>query len=253
MAKIGVSKRPVTGMVNNIPKTKTIVRPAATEKKTFLLGITLDATLSFSLVYPQVFCYLSELLRMIKSEKEGIRNTQVCYAITLLHDTPETVLFDNGGVYSNSEEEIIECLSNIDFYGGSENGYEKLTETINQQLQILNSFPKTTSAYEVQKGLIMFSDSIPKPDRMYEDFTSNEPGRYGEYQNEGIRFAKLFAYSPDFMPQFRMVNKKGKLIENEYNVCEYASIESLLGMSRKEIKDVAGQNAKSMLEAMIKE
>lgn len=197
----------------------------ADKNKKIMIGIILDGTLSFTKVYPKVYYVLEQFLHNLILKKREYRGVIVKYGLTIMREDAELVVFSDGTFFTESEEELIDELRNIQFFGGSADGHENLGEAINQQLHTLNNTPDAQDTY---KGIIMFTDSIPKEDETVPEFCSGEPGHYGAYTNYGLRFANFYAYSDDFMPKMRIVDRNGRLVENNRNTTTYNSLNTLL-------------------------
>lgn len=193
-----------------------------------LIGIVLDGTPSFTTIYPKVYYVLEQFLTHLKKIKPDYKNVTIKYAVTVLHNDAEPIMFDNGDFFTESENEVITALTNMEFYGGSIEGPENLREAINEQLFVLNNIPNAEDIQNIARGLLMFTDSLPSDGDMTPDFMSNEPGEYGDYINYGLRFADFYAFSDEFMPMMRIVDRNGKLTENGKNIGSYHDIHALL-------------------------
>ena len=205
------------------------------EKKSmesYILGIVLDATLSFTSVYPQIYYFLERLLIGLKQIQEENPRITLNYALTLLKDAPEQVLFSKGTV-TDDENELLEALSEVEFSGGSSDGEENLTGAIHFLLDQMEDQGTSHS----QKGLLLLSDAIAGGERGFADLT----------RSTGLRFAYVYSGKDDYMPQFRMVDGRGNLTENEQNICTYASLSELLTETEEEEVRLAEELAREMV------
>lgn len=248
MQKSNVSNRPVTRNYTDFKKNEKTIEP---DIQICVLGITLDATLSFSRIYPHIFFFLKEMLEHLKEKKKYFTAKKMCYCITLLHNTPETYFFEDGAIYCSDEDKVINALSGIDFYDGGKEGKENFTESINHQLQVLHSYPHSKNIESIQKAMVFFTDSMPEDDNSMPDFSCNASNQYGNYVNEGLRFAKFYTYDDGYMPALRIVNQRGKLTENKYNVCECESISEILEKNQESTKLYAQSLAQKILDGFL--
>lgn len=201
--------------------------------KILRIGIIMDGTFSFTTVYPKIYYVMEKLLQGLKSAKEEYKGVKIEYALTIFHDEPEVVCFADGNYFTQSESELKAILENMSFYGGSSDGFENLYEAVNQQLYILNDSEEAKTA---DKGLIMFTDSLPADDLM-PNFTSGEPGKYGNYTNYGLRFANIYAHTDEFKPKFKIVDGYGNPSTNIRNMGIYSSLKTLLERDTLETVD----------------
>lgn len=193
--------------------------------KILRIGVILDATPSFTTVYPKIFDVLVTLLEGMKIAREEYKGVNIQYALTILRDRPESVCFSDETFFTTSEQEVKKILEEMKFYGGSADGYEDLNAAVREQLFVLNS---TEDAETVDKGLLLFTDSLPADDIYMPRFTSREPGKYGAFTNYGLRFARIYANTKEYMPVFRIVDSYGNLVENEKNTQVSGSLAALL-------------------------
>lgn len=198
-------------------------------KKILYMGIIIDGTLSFSKPYPKVYSVLEEFLNHLEAEKWSYKEIELRYGLTVFHDEPIPVVFDDGRKFTGRESDVLKELENLQFYGGSESGRENLKAAIAQQLEELNNVPEAADVKHCYKGILMFTDSLPADGDMHPDFTQETFERNGkEYPNYGLRFAEFYAYNDDFVPAMRMVNRNGREDENEKNTGVYHDIHDLL-------------------------
>ncbi len=207
---------------------------SALSVKKVRIGIIMDGTLSFTTVYPKIYYVMEQLLYGLQSARQKYKGIEVEYALTILHDAPEVYTFSNGDFFTISETEVINVLRELEFYGGSADGYEDLEEAINQTLMILNNAP---NASVTDSGLLLFTDSMQEKEntKFGLRFTSDEPGKYGDYTNYGLRFANTYAYKASFMPLLRIVDHYGNISTNNKNVMRWDSLQTLLEQDSAEI------------------
>lgn len=206
--------------------------------KRICLEIIIDGTLSFTSVYPKVYYILQQFLQSLAEKKRDYKGVTMAYGLTVIREQPETVRFANGTSFTESEQELLGVLADMEFRGGNPDGLEELNQALNDSLQELNNTPDAGESY---KGLLMLTDSLPADGDTMPDFSSNEPGRYGDYTNYGLRFADFYAYSVDYMPRMRIVDRNGKLTENGRNTCTYHSLQALLEQETEDtVRQVQG-------------
>ena len=111
-----------------------------TSNKKLILGIVLDATLSFSVVYPQIYYFLEHLLMNLREIRKNYEEIDISYSVVLLHREAEVLKLSKNSSFSEDEEEVIKLLSDITFYGGSKSGTEDLNKALNLQLMTINRF-----------------------------------------------------------------------------------------------------------------
>ena len=217
--------------------------------KILYIGIILDGTLSFTKIYAKVYSVLEQFLRELEGEKKFYREITIRYGLTILHDTPETVIFDDGSTFTDSESDVIKELNTLQFYGGSLDGREDLKSAIAKQLLELNMVPGAKDTQNCYKGILLFSDSLPKDD-LTPDFTGRTFEAEGRnWPNYGLRFADFYTYSDEFVPGMRMVNRNGREVENERNMAKYHDIHDLVQQDaewtsrfvEKMIREIVGQ------------
>lgn len=198
-----------------------------------ILGIVLDATLSFTSVYPQIYYFLERLLIALKQirEEEGEKKKFV-YVLTLLKDEPEQVFFGREKV-TDDEDELLEALMEMEFSGGSTDGRENLTGALRALLQEMEKH----SSRQSQMGILLISDAASLDENRFADLT----------HHAGLRFACIYSGDNDYMPQFRLVDGKGHLTENEGNTCIYAKLPQLLADSEEEEVRLAEKLAQEMV------
>ena len=72
---------------NKIIHTKVI--SGENKTKALVLGVVLDATLSFSVVYGQIYYLIEHLLINLKTLKKDKCDIDISYSVVLLHDKPD--------------------------------------------------------------------------------------------------------------------------------------------------------------------
>lgn len=207
----------------HIPTRNMSVSKKPEKKKEVLFEIVIDGTLSFTMVYPKVFYILENFLHIAKEVKKEYRGVVFQYGLTVFHEEDDVLWVDFGGekYFTESETELIEKLSNIEFYGGSETGREDFTSALDQTLRVLNNHGEEQSS----RGILFFSDSIPEKDKLEPDFT--EMVQDG-YLNKGLRFAQFYTGTDDFCPKMLMVNGDGNLAGDAKNESSYECLENIL-------------------------
>ena len=188
------------------------------------IGIILDATYSFRTVFPAVYYLLTNFFDEIKRIKKEYRGISFQYGLTLLHENAEPYTFPGKKIFTDSEEEFIKALEDIEFKGGGEDGRENLNEALDLQLEKL--MKRQTAGYD-KKGIMMFSDSLPPKNELQPDFSSGECGS-GGYTNKGLRFADFYVYSDDYLPKMYMVNSDGTSSDEARNFARCFSIRELI-------------------------
>lgn len=220
-----------------------------THKKRYLLGIVLDATLSFTAVYPQIYYLLERVLMNLKKAGESATDYQLKYGITLLRDRAERAVFADGSYFTGDEAQVLDYLASIEFRGGSRDGKEDITGGILEQLSAMNHFPGAGEPAKVRQGLLVLSDALQKEEKNLPDLTGDEPGVYGDFRNHGLRFGYIYTYNDSYMPQLRIVDYKGELVEDEErNTCMFGSLALLLKDEEQEMVACADRLADEMLE-----
>lgn len=198
-------------------------------KKILYMGIIMDGTLSFSKPYPKVYSVLEQFFKHLEEDRQYYKEIDLRYGLTVFHDEAIPMVFDNGKRFTDRESDVLKELGNLQFYGGGENGREKLRDAIAQQLIELNKVPEADDVKNCYKGILMFTDSLPEDNDMNPDFTQKTFEKNGvEYPNYGLRFADFYAYNDDFVPAMRMVNRNGREDENDKNMGLYHDLHDLL-------------------------
>lgn len=219
-------------------------RKNAEKRKEILIEIIIDGTYSFSKVFLKVNYIIERIIKMIHEEKAEYRGIVIKYGLTVLHQKAEPCIFQDGGYFTESEEELFQRILDIEFYGGNASGRENLRDALDTGLSILNNYG-VENAY---RGLMMFSDSLPENGDMYPDFLQdNQDG----YINKGLRFAVIYTYNDEYMPKLKMVDGDGRMVENGKNEMFFGSMEELLsfdgfkitGRIRQIVNDILNQTS----------
>ena len=200
------------------------------------IGIILDATYSFSYVFPGVFIILKEFTDRMKTNKKEYSAVDFKYGLTVLHDQAKSIMFGSDE-FTSSEDVFMNKLKSIEFSGGHEDGKENLCDAIFEQLKSFSTYKdfdkdhKGESKYwRVYDGLIMLTDSLPMDDAMTPDFSREKlsNGIDDSINNNGLRFAQFYAFNDKFNPIMRMVDRDGKQTEENKNSVVYSDIHELL-------------------------
>lgn len=175
------------------------------EERETLCSIVIDGSLSFSRLFPQVY-YLLE------NEIKKAHDSVVKYGLTVFHNENFSLqtLFANGDFFTDDIEEFLESLRSIEFFGGSWDGREDFSSPIRQAMECLRSH----KGEDVCKGLMFFSDSLPKEEQIHEEFSGDE-----------LSFALFYIYSNDFFPVMKNTRVQIKSISDLLN----GEIENLNG------------------------
>lgn len=192
--------------------------------KEVLFDIIIDGTYSFTTVFPKIYYILQNLTTMIYNEKLEYEGIGIKYGLTVLHKNAEAQVFKNNEYFTESEQEFLQELRNIEFYGGSENGRENLKEALDTGLRILNNCGEDNT----YRGLLLFSDSLPEEEDLTPDFSQYNQN---EYLNKGLRFAIFYTYKNDFFPKLKIVDGDGNITENVKNEVAFNNLEDLLSLN----------------------
>ena len=207
------TRRVQTGSVDEQRKSKRII----------LISVAIDGSYSFTTVFPSVYYILKRVVENLESHrtKNEFHNISFQYGLTIIRNQEPSQMTD----FTDKTEDFLDKVRSIEFYGGSEDGHEDVTVGIKAALSSMNK--KAAEAEEGQRvdcGLIVFSDSIPKENM--------HPKLYGveldDQHDYGLRFARIYAYSNDYHPVFRMVDKDGKHNPNERQDSVCCSLKELL-------------------------
>lgn len=189
-------------------------------KKEILLDIILDGTYSFTEVFPKVYYMIKSIVEMLDHEAEEYRSFRMKYGLTVLHEQAEPVEFEKNLYFTDQTSLFLEEVRNVEFYGGSMNGRENLTEALDMGLRVLNN--AEGSGY---RGVILFSDSLPEEKDLRKDFSAyNQDG----YINKGLRFAVFYTNTDEFTPSLRMVDRSDNVVENGRNLARFYSLNEIL-------------------------
>lgn len=226
-----------------------------TSNKKLILGIVLDATLSFSVVYPQIYYFLEHLLMNLREIRKNYEEIDISYSVVLLHREAEVLKLSKNSSFSEDEEEVIKLLSDITFYGGSKSGTEDLNKALNLQLMTINRFHdmlwETDKDYSILQQLILITDACAKKSEQFPDYTQNEKNVYGSYSNYGLQQAFIISYKCSYIPKLRIVNANYLLVENEINKCVFGDFEELLNMDEKKTLNAAEGLANEIFNLVI--
>lgn len=217
-----------------------MMKPKQIEKKKLHIGTVLDCTYSFSTVYPAVYAVLKRFFTRLEQDKGQYKGFQLEYSLTLLHNKPETFLFNGRSEVTGSEKEVLNALETLEFYGGSDTGRENLNDALKKQLVTLNmeSSQEEQNSY---KGLLFFTDSLPEEGEKNPDLDEDEFAYNGNtYENAGLRFAEIYSYDGSYRPNLKMVDRNGwSDSENGRNEVDYYNIHTLLNGSTAQIAEDA--------------
>lgn len=193
------------------------------KRKEVLIGFVIDGTYSFTTVFPKVFYIVKYLLEGLAEKKSEYPAIAIRYSLTVFHEKAEPINLGQNQVefFTDSEFDFLEKLKKVNFYGGSKDGKEHLTEALDQAMCVLQN----AGGKNAERGLFFFSDAEPENDNMNPDFTDEDQDGY---INKGLRFAEIYTFSEKFMPRFKMVDGYGNDVGNGKNETKSASLESLL-------------------------
>lgn len=218
-----------------------------------IFGIVLDATLSFSEVYPQVFYFLEHLLMNLQFLRKKHTDVDVEYSIVLMHDKAE--IWNNlQDKRLTGEREVIDALTHISFYGGSTEGTEKLGDAVCTQLSEMNRccdrLRKENPNGKVSQQMLLITDACAKAEEQFPDFTKGEQGAYGDVANYGLQQAVVISQGAQYMPMLRIVNRGFSLTENEdgRNRCVFGDLKELLDKNEEETLQASEKLAKQILD-----
>ncbi len=197
------------------------IRKDAGNQKEFFLDIILDGTYSFCKVFPKVYLILGKLMEMFQDQKKIHNGMFLKYGLTVLHHKAEQIKFKNKECFTVSELEFLQNVKRVKFQGGSRSGKENLEEALEVSLDKLNISGNSNTC----RGLLLLSDSLPEED-MEPDFSKDRHN----IGNRGLQFAHIYTYQDIFMPQFKMVDRNGEIIENGQNEAYYSSLSELLSL-----------------------
>lgn len=187
------------------------------EDNCIYIDYIVDTTLSFARIFPEVYYVLENSMNLLKSKRREYRGIVLRYGLTVLGDQIQEEQFKKGA-FTESEEEFLMHLRELDFQGGSDSGTEPVNEAILASLQKLGK----NSASSANRGIILITDSMPEDVRP--DFRHVEDCR-----DKGLRFAVGFLYSNRYAPKFDLGNRYGEPEENERNESgTFLEIRSLL-------------------------
>ncbi len=89
-------------------------------EKEILFDIIIDGTYSFIKVFPKIYYILEDIVTMIHNEKLEYEGVVIKYGLTILHEKAEAQVFENNQYFTESKEEFLQGLCNIEFYGGND-------------------------------------------------------------------------------------------------------------------------------------
>ena len=192
-------------------------------RKTLLTGFVIDATLSFSSVYAQIYYLIERLMMSLQNASEKY-DTEVRYGVTLIRDNPETFIFGNNEAFSDNAGEVINRLTDIYFYGGGSDGSEDINAAITSMLGSMADY-EDRCRDGVQKVMMLFTDSVPSDRNMFPDLTDTAAG---------VNAAYIYSYTDDYMPMLQVTGKNGAISENNSGKCVFESLGTILEWSESE-------------------
>lgn len=199
-------------------------------RKKVYLDFVIDTTLSFSKVFLPVYYALDYFLKYTEDRKKEFKGVLIQYGLTVFRTDADAVQFSGNRYFTESETELLEELQKITFSGGSPSGRENLAGAVDQALRVLNN----QSDEEADRGLLLFTDSLPEEGKMRPDFTS--PDQKG-YFNRGVRFAQIYSYDGSFHPMLTAVNADAEPVENGKNTITYNSLDQLIDLDEDAVKE----------------
>lgn len=176
-----------------------------TEDNCIYIDYILDTTLSFTRIFPEVYYVLENSMNLLKSKRREYKGIVLHYGLTVLGDQIQEDRFEKGA-FTESEEEFLKHLRELNFQGGLDSGAEPVNEAILASLQKLGK----NSPSSANRGIILITDSMPEDVRP--DFRHVEGCR-----DKGLRFAVGFLYSNRYAPKFDLGNRYGEPEENDRN------------------------------------
>lgn len=224
------------------------------EPKQLILGLVIDATLSASEVYPQMFYFLEHMLMCIQQMRKTL-SINVEYSVILLHDKPELLPSSQASMLWEKERMLTDALADISFYGGSRDGTEELGDAVREQLKEMNQRYEQLRAdnpkRSISQQMIFITDACTKKAERSPDFTKGERGTYGDYTNYGLQQAVVISYDAAYMPNLRIVNSGFSLTENGKNRCMFGDLKDLLNMNEAETLQAAEKMAERIVDIAI--
>lgn len=210
-----------------------------------ILGIVLDATLSFSKIYPQIYYLLEHLIMNLEDRRTTADGLEIDYSVVLLHDEPELIKVIKDG------SSIIRAMSDISFYGGGTEGTEALDKALTVQLSHMNSvrsgITEKNHYSQVSEQLIVITDSMEEHNRQSTAFTGIDMVSDKGGFNYGLQQAYIISYEGSYMPMLRMADPKGRLSEN-CDGCYFGDIKGLISLDEEKTLDVAERMADRILK-----
>ena len=202
-------------------------------RKVILLGLVLDATLSFSAVYAQIYYMIERLVISLQEKSESMKDVEVRYGVTLLRERPESLLLERDQYFTANSREVLRRLADVDFYGGTDEGFEELGQAIRTQQRLMEQDASDDNE-EIMKDLMLFTDSMPSYGSLIPDYA--EPDR-SEIENRhacGVSSAYFYTYNGEYMPQMRIADGDGMITESNSGTCIFGSISEVLNKEEKE-------------------
>lgn len=189
-------------------------------KKEILIDFILDGTYSFTTVFPKVYYMIKNIVEKLDFDASEYRGVCMKYGLTVLHEIAEPIAFEKDVYFTNDSSLFLEEVQNIEFYGGSPDGRENLAEALDAGLRVLNN-----AEGNVSRGLILFSDSLPKEDKLSPNFFAYDQNGY---MNKGLRFALFYTNKDVFTPALRMVDHDEEFVQNGRNEAYFHSLNEIL-------------------------
>lgn len=164
-------------------------------RNNIFLAFVLDRSYSFSKVFAAVYSTLDKVVHELDLIQKDGHNRQVAFYYGLVWfdgQSAEAIHFGSGKRFTEDYKEFLGRVKGLVLEGGSFDGYENVNEGIRTALDAL----REESGPCDNRGLLMFTDSMPNPDDRKPDFNPIGNGA-------GLRFAVTCVnehknYDPDF-------------------------------------------------------
>lgn len=202
-----------------------------------VVGIVLDATISFSKVFPKFYYIFKNWIEAFEAPRG--RTYNIGYVLTELHDSASVCSIKNSTVLT--KEQLFAAVRNLAFYGGAEDGREDIGGAIDNTLTAIENIPE--NGKKITYGLMVFSDSMPKEKDLERDFTSME-------RDKLLRFVYVYTYdNTSFWPTFYS-GKGGVPFDQQKCSVKLDKLETLLNSSTEEMKNYIDTRVKLMFDQL---
>ncbi len=204
-------------------------------KKIYIM-LVMDATYSFTEIFPEVYKKVGKMLNEIKKTNQIFAAIQVSFGLVTFGSQMKVWKFAGGNSFTENTEKLLAALRDTEFTGGNSNGREDIDSAVQKALYVLES---ETEQY-ANRGIFVLSDALPieKEDGSTGDFMCID----GINHNWGLRFAKVFAYNSEYPATFKIVDGDGNETDTKNVYAEITGIDHLLDESEGiRMEDIVGE------------